>query len=50
MKTLMQILAAGAMAAIAIMTMSSCSTTKGFGQDLQKLGSEIEEEANEHLY
>ncbi|MCB1100118.1 MAG: hypothetical protein R3F19_14290 [Verrucomicrobiales bacterium] len=29
--------------------LSSCSTTKGFGRDLQKLGTEIEQEANQHL-
>ncbi|MGK0188568.1 MAG: putative small secreted protein [Verrucomicrobiales bacterium] len=29
--------------------LSSCSTTEGFGRDLQKLGSGIEEEAQEHL-
>jgi predicted small secreted protein len=32
-----------------LLTFSSCSTTKGFGQDLQKLGHEIQEEADEHL-
>jgi len=28
---------------------ASCNTTKGLGEDLQKLGHEIEEEADEHL-
>ena len=36
-------------AAAASVALTSCATTKGFGRDLQKLGSEIEEEANEHL-
>lgn len=26
---------------------SSCNTTRGFGEDLQKLGQEIEDEAEE---
>jgi predicted small secreted protein len=48
MKTVIKLLVAGAAIAVAI-TMTSCSTTKGFGRDLQNLGSEIEDEANEHL-
>ncbi len=29
---------------------SSCNTARGFGQDMQKLGHEIEEEADEFSY
>ncbi len=31
----------------ASLALSSCNTTRGFGQDLQKLGSEIEQGSNE---
>jgi predicted small secreted protein len=47
MKSLPGLLITGA-AILAAITLSSCSTSKGFGRDLQKLGSEIEQEANEH--
>lgn len=35
------------LAASAIALSSSCATTKGFGQDLQKLGGRIENRADE---
>ena len=31
------------------MSLSACNTTRGFGQDLKKLGSSIEDEANEEM-
>ncbi|MFT5470096.1 MAG: putative small secreted protein [Verrucomicrobiales bacterium] len=47
-KSLKAIIAVLASIAVAMGTLTSCSTTEGFGRDLQKLGSEIEQEANEH--
>jgi predicted small secreted protein len=35
------------LAVLAIAASSSCSTTKGFGQDLQKVGSRLEARADE---
>lgn len=35
------------LAAAAVATLSSCSTTKGFGEDLQKVGSKIEHKSEE---
>jgi predicted small secreted protein len=34
------------LAAVSAALSSSCATTKGFGQDLQKLGSRVEDRAN----
>jgi len=44
MKTITTILVATFAAAICLST--SCSTTKGLGQDLQKVGGKIEDRAN----
>lgn len=39
--------AASALLAAAGVLLSSCSTTKGFGRDLQKVGNKIENKADE---
>lgn len=33
-------------AAVGILASTSCATTKGFGQDLQKVGSRLEDRAD----
>jgi predicted small secreted protein len=40
-------LAVLSLAAISTALTSSCATTKGFGQDLQKVGNRLESRANE---
>ncbi|MEC9482134.1 MAG: entericidin A/B family lipoprotein [Halomonas sp.] len=35
-----------ALLALALVTLTGCNTMQGFGQDIEKVGSEIEEAAN----
>jgi predicted small secreted protein len=40
-------IALAALSVSVFLSLVSCNTSRGFGQDLQKVGEEIEEQANE---
>ncbi|MEZ5299806.1 MAG: entericidin A/B family lipoprotein [Verrucomicrobiales bacterium] len=48
-RQLIAITLAAALAGFASIFCASCNTSRGFGKDLQKVGEEIEQEADEHL-